>query len=131
MPNPDNINVSIEIGSVETIDPEENASIVNSGTETNAVFDFKIPRGKDGNTPYIGSNGNWFVGEKDTGFPATAAAGNHNHDGVYLKSLTNEDLFDAVAELGDLAAENNVSSEDLMDAITELADLVAQLLEGE
>lgn len=47
------------------------------------------------------------------------------------QSITNEDLFDAVTELGDLAAENSVNSEDLMDAITELADLVAQLLEGE
>ena len=27
--------------------------------------------GKDGLTPYIGENGNWFIGDKDTGIPAT------------------------------------------------------------
>ena len=28
--------------------------------------------GKDGLTPYIGENGNWWIGEKDTGTKATA-----------------------------------------------------------
>lgn len=30
--------------------------------------------GADGETPYIGANGNWFIGETDTGVPATPAA---------------------------------------------------------
>ncbi len=30
--------------------------------------------GKDGLTPYIGENGNWFIGDKDTGIPATGGA---------------------------------------------------------
>lgn len=31
--------------------------------------------GKDGTTPHIGSNGNWWIGEKDTGIAATGPAG--------------------------------------------------------
>ncbi len=30
--------------------------------------------GKDGLTPFIGENGNWWIGEKDTGVKAAAAA---------------------------------------------------------
>lgn len=33
------------------------------------------PQGVPGNTPYIGSNGNWWVGNTDTGFDAGGAAG--------------------------------------------------------
>lgn len=73
IPNIDNVNINVDIGSVETVNFDEGASVVNSGTGINAILDFKIPRGKDGNTPYIGSNGNWFIGEEDTGFLATSA----------------------------------------------------------
>ena len=33
------------------------------------------PKGDDGLIPYIGSNGNWHIGDKDTGVPATGPAG--------------------------------------------------------
>lgn len=33
------------------------------------------PKGDDGLTPYIGSNGNWFIGEKDTGIKAEGKRG--------------------------------------------------------
>jgi hypothetical protein len=33
------------------------------------------PSGKNGVTPHIGSNGNWFVGTTDTGIPATGPVG--------------------------------------------------------
>ncbi len=32
-------------------------------------------KGEDGITPHIGENGNWFIGETDTGIPATGAQG--------------------------------------------------------
>ena len=35
--------------------------------------------GEDGKTPFIGSNGNWWIGDTDTGVPAT---GNDGKDGV-------------------------------------------------
>ncbi len=31
--------------------------------------------GKDGQTPRIGENGNWWIGEQDTGIPATGPKG--------------------------------------------------------
>jgi hypothetical protein len=33
------------------------------------------PKGDDGLIPYIGDNGNWFIGDEDTGIPATGPAG--------------------------------------------------------
>ena len=38
----------IKIGDVETVDYDEPAEVTNSGTSTDAVLDFKIPRGKPG-----------------------------------------------------------------------------------
>lgn len=37
------------------------------------------PKGDPGNTPYIGSNGNWWIGDTDTG---TSASGSSGSDGV-------------------------------------------------
>ena len=36
----------------------------------------------DGKTPYIGDNGNWWIGETDTGVPATGTAGQDGKDGT-------------------------------------------------
>ena len=37
--------------------------------------------GADGLTPYIGTNGNWWIGDTDTGVPATGAEGKPGADG--------------------------------------------------
>lgn len=37
--------------------------------------------GTDGITPHVGENGNWFVGEEDTGVPATGPEGKPGSDG--------------------------------------------------
>lgn len=39
---------TIQIGTVETVPYAEGASVVNSGTESAAIFDFQIPRGASG-----------------------------------------------------------------------------------
>lgn len=39
-------------------------------------------RGKDGTTPHIGENGNWFLGETDTGVKAAAEAATHETAGI-------------------------------------------------
>ncbi len=44
--------------------------------------------GKDGNTPYIGDNGNWFIGEEDTGISATGPKGDKGLDGKPGSSTT-------------------------------------------
>lgn len=38
--------------------------------------------GSDGITPHVGSNGNWFIGENDTGIPATGPAGGQGLPGT-------------------------------------------------
>ena len=41
---------TIQIGNVETIEPNEEAEVVNSGTPIDVVLDFKLPRGEQGET---------------------------------------------------------------------------------
>lgn len=41
---------SIQVGTTQTVQPEENAEVTNSGTANAVVLNFKIPRGKDGMT---------------------------------------------------------------------------------
>lgn len=38
--------------------------------------------GPAGFTPHVGSNGNWFIGENDTGIPATGPAGSQGFPGI-------------------------------------------------
>lgn len=58
--------------------------------EWNTIFDFstvETVKGDPGDTPYIGANGNWFIGDTDTGVKAkgdkgdTGAAGKNGSDG--------------------------------------------------
>lgn len=44
----DGKSATITIGTVTTVPPDTPASVTNSGTETDAVFDFEIPKGQDG-----------------------------------------------------------------------------------
>lgn len=38
-------------------------------------MDLVLPKGEDGETPYIGANGNWFIGAEDSGVAATGPEG--------------------------------------------------------
>lgn len=58
--------------------------------EWETIFDFstvETVKGDPGDTPYIGANGNWFIGNTDTGVKAkgdkgdTGAAGKNGSDG--------------------------------------------------
>ena len=58
--------------------------------EWQTIFDFstvETVKGDPGDTPYIGANGNWFIGDTDTGVKAkgdkgdTGAAGKNGTDG--------------------------------------------------
>ena len=42
---------TVTVGNVVTLDPGEEASVINSGTTSAAVLDFSIPRGADGTGP--------------------------------------------------------------------------------
>lgn len=64
-------------------------------------------KGADGETPYIGENGNWFIGETDTGKPAGAKAdwAQENPEAPdYIKNKpdipTEEDIMAMLTEVG-------------------------------
>lgn len=48
---------TIEIGTVETLPAGSQATVINSGTETNAVFNFRIPKGDTGEQGPEGKQG--------------------------------------------------------------------------
>lgn len=48
---------TIQIGNIETIDPNEEAEVINVGTPVDAVLDFKIPKGEKGDQGDIGPRG--------------------------------------------------------------------------
>lgn len=81
---------TIKAGTVTTGNAGTNASVTASTSGTTTTFNFTIPRGdtgakgatgatgpagKDGTTPHIGSNGNWYVGSTDLAKPARGATG--------------------------------------------------------
>lgn len=90
---------SISIGTTTTGEAGTDASVSNSGTATNMILNFTIPKGangqdgqdgadgangadgEDGITPHIGENGNWFLGEEDTGKPSRGIQGEQGQAG--------------------------------------------------
>lgn len=54
---------------------EDEMSFDNAVDESMLLMGPPGPQGEPGITPHVGSNGNWFVGENDTGIPATGPAG--------------------------------------------------------
>ncbi|QIO09257.1 BapA/Bap/LapF family prefix-like domain-containing protein [Acinetobacter lanii] len=50
--------------------------------------------GQDGLTPYIGANGNWFIGKKDTGIQAQGEQGQSGYD-IYRDQAEDKVLSDA------------------------------------
>lgn len=49
----DGKSATITIGEVKTVDPDNPAIVTNTGNETDAIFNFEIPRGKDGQSAEI------------------------------------------------------------------------------
>lgn len=49
---------SISIGTITTLEPDQPAYVINSGTNINAILDFGIPRGYTGNKGDTGDTGN-------------------------------------------------------------------------
>lgn len=53
--------------------------------------------GADGITPHVGSNGNWFIGDNDTGIPATGPAGFSPARGTdYWTNADKEEMVNSV-----------------------------------
>lgn len=55
-----------------------------SGTFDEFLELMQSAEGKDGETPYIGANGNWWIGDKDTGKPST-------NDAIYIVKVEVKD----------------------------------------
>lgn len=90
-----------------------NVSFTASKEEMPAVADQSItlPSGTDGMTPYIGDNGNWFIGDTDTGKPSRGKAA-PDEAVLYLpQTLTPEQQAQARQNIGipDLPTEENNS----------------------
>ena len=68
----------VSISGPKIVNEETGATVSNSGIVWDGL-DGKP--GTDGITPHIGENGNWFIGEDDTGVPATGPAGNQGLPG--------------------------------------------------
>ncbi len=57
--------------------------------------------GVDGKTPYIGTNGNWWIGETDTGVKAEGSNGEDGKDGVGIQKAEINDKGELVITLTD------------------------------
>lgn len=71
------------------VDPSSGNVAKVTGVDVNAdgsgVADYAYQgtlKGPDGTTPHIGANGNWFLGETDTGVKAAAEAATHEKAGI-------------------------------------------------
>ena len=70
--DPDNGNVGLCTSRTDKADGSGGASFTYKGTL----------KGTDGTTPHIGENGNWFLGDTDTGVKAVAEAATHETAGI-------------------------------------------------
>ena len=62
--------------SIPTSLKNPNALTINGqGYDGSEAVTVNISDGEDGQTPHIGGNGNWWIGDNDTGIPATGPAG--------------------------------------------------------
>lgn len=85
--NPETVNIKgedgidgDEIGYIQAIPSPDGKSteveiLVRKG-DTGEIYrsTFTIPNGEDGETPFIGANGNWWIGTTDTGVKASGGA---------------------------------------------------------
>lgn len=76
----------------------------------------KGDKGDPGNTPYIGSNGNWFVGSEDTGTKAQGPAGqNGTGSGTVTAVMVNGTKYEpdgtGNVDIGDLTGGADLSSD--------------------
>lgn len=99
--NPETVNIkgaqgesaTVRVGTVTTGAAGTNASVINSGNENAAVFDFTIPKGEDGSdgiTPHIGDNDNWFIGETDTNVKAVGTDGSNGESYLFYSDVVED-----------------------------------------
>lgn len=72
--------IRLEVGAVETLEAGKDATASITGTVDEPILNLGIPRGKDGATPTIGDNGNWWIDGEDTGTKAQGEKGEPGQD---------------------------------------------------
>jgi len=84
---------TIEVGTVTTGDPGTNAAIANAGTETNAVFNFTIPRGDKGESGNDGTDGADGINGANgkSAYEIAVSAGFAGSESEWLESLHGKD----------------------------------------
>ena len=82
---------TIEVGTVETGEAGTDASVTNSGTEQNAVFDFVIPKGADGAA--LVADGLWGVSVEDNGDMYIHYNGNGTPPDLSIDEDTNDLIY--------------------------------------
>jgi hypothetical protein len=73
-------NAAISVGTVTTGVPESNVTVTNSGTTTNAVLNFSIPRGATGEAANLGDNAGEDLGTAAAGVSTSASRQDHVHN---------------------------------------------------
>lgn len=76
-----------------------------SDTIITAAFE-RVIRGKDGITPHIGENGNWWIGEVDTGIPAIYPSGTTDYNKLENKPSIENIILSGNKSLSDLGIVN-------------------------
>ena len=71
---------SVTIGTTSTTSPGTNANVVNTGTDTDVILNFSIPRGEKGEQGEKGENGTNGENGKDGANGAGVASGGNNGD---------------------------------------------------
>lgn len=85
--------VSFKIGATITGEPDTAANVENIGTAAEPILQFTIPRGKDGYTPEIGDNGNWYINQIDTGKPSRGEKGEKGETDINFATIEDIDIF--------------------------------------
>ena len=83
------------------------------------------PKGTDGTTPHIGANGNWFLGETDTGVKAAAEAATHETTGIVKPNYDFDIAEDGTLSLYKAIAVNSLTLN--KDAVYEIGTAVTGL----
>ena len=113
--DPDNGNVGLCTVRIDNADGSGNANITYKGTL----------KGTDGITPHIGENGNWFLGETDTGVKAAAEAATHETAGIVKPNYDFDIAEDGTLSLYKAIAVNSLTLN--KDAVYEIGTAVTGL----